>query len=50
MVHRCVHHHVFDAALLTQIARHFGLDVVRVADVGTDFVLIARKPAAEASA
>jgi Methyltransferase domain len=41
---RCVHHHVFDAALLTAIAAHFRLEAARTIDVATDFVLVARKP------
>ena len=40
---RCVHHHIFDAALLRQIAAHFGLVDVRVMNVATDFVLVARR-------
>jgi len=44
MSNRCVHHHVFDAALLMGIATHFGLDGAQVHDVATDFVLVAHKP------
>lgn len=39
---RCVHHHVFDAKLLGEIAGHFGLADIHVTNVGTDFVLVAR--------
>ncbi len=41
---RCVHHHVFDAELLQNIATHFGLDDVRVLDAKTEFILLARRP------
>lgn len=45
VTNRCVHHHVFDAALLLEIAKHLGLEDADVSDVTTDFVLVGRKPA-----
>jgi SAM-dependent methyltransferase len=39
---RCLHHHVFDPDLLRGMARHAGLRVLRVDEIGTDHVLLAR--------
>jgi SAM-dependent methyltransferase len=46
LFNRCVHHHVFDRALLMGIAAHFGLERAQVYDVATDLVLVAQKPMA----
>lgn len=41
---RCLHHHVFDHALIEQVFRHFGLQPVLKSTLASDYVALARKP------
>jgi SAM-dependent methyltransferase len=41
---RGMHHHVFDAALIEQVFRHFGLEPVLRTTTRTDYIAAARKP------
>jgi SAM-dependent methyltransferase len=41
---RCLHHHVFDAALVRDVMRHAGYDVVRAASTGSDHLALGRLP------
>ena len=41
---RCLHHHVFDAALIDQMMQHVGLDVLLRTTTHTDSLALARKP------
>ena len=43
---RCLHHHVYDPALIEQVLRHAGLEPVWAASTGTDHLMLGRKPAA----
>lgn len=43
---RYMHHHVFDLALLRQCVAFAGLETVDARSAGTDYVILARKPAA----
>ena len=43
---RCLHHHVYDPALIEQVLRHAGLQPVWAASTGTDHLMLGRKPAA----
>jgi SAM-dependent methyltransferase len=40
---RCLHHHVFDPALIEQMFRHFGLAPVLQTTTATDYIAAARK-------
>lgn len=42
---RCLHHHVFDTALLIALCEHLQLEVIRFDTSTTDHFLLARKPA-----
>lgn len=44
LVHRGLHHHVFDLALMSRMAAHLGLKTVRMDTTATDFILLARTP------
>ena len=41
---RCLHHHVFDMALMEQMFEHFGLRTVRRTTTATDYIAAAHKP------
>jgi hypothetical protein len=43
---RCLHHHVYDRALIDQVLRHAGLEPVWAASTPTDHLALARKPRA----
>ena len=40
---RCLHHHVFDPALIDQMMQHVGLDVLLRTTTHTDYLALARK-------
>ena len=40
---RCLHHHVFDPALIAQVFAHFGLRPVLATTIATDHIALARK-------
>ena len=42
---RCLHHHVFDPALVEAVFRHFGLQPVLQTTTATDYIAVARKAA-----
>lgn len=41
---RCLHHHVFDPALIEAVFRHFGVQPVLQTTTATDYVAVAMKP------
>jgi SAM-dependent methyltransferase len=41
---RCLHHHVYDPALIDRLLRHVGLEPVWAASTATDHLALARKP------
>lgn len=44
--HRGLHHHVFDSALIAQMAAHVGITPLRQGKTPTDFIYLGRTPAA----
>ena len=42
---RCLHHHVFDPALVEAVFRHFGLQPLLQTATATDYIAVARKAA-----
>ncbi|MFH1910351.1 MAG: methyltransferase domain-containing protein [bacterium] len=42
--YRCLHHHVFDLAVLKKIFRFFGIKVIFTAQTHTDYIILGRIP------
>jgi len=40
---RCLHHHVFDSAVLRSIYSYFGLDVIDTIQLDSDYIIVGRK-------